>query len=399
MGVSKASVWGCVRSASLTVTVLYCTVSAAMLGVPSRANADAAADAMLEKCIAAERRANSLQADFTLQGSDIRTVKGHIALRKPNWGHIELTREGTSGTVVAHADGKLLLTYSTTDNQYAREPVDVAGGNITRDCELLEAAAFFNPDLLDRMRFGHRARLIATATLSGVPCRVVQVLGDSGSIWKVFIGPDDLLRGYSQKAVQGDATVTRESRITRVVVNAATPAALAAYRLPKNARSVQEVAASRNTPSSGTGSEEQGLLPVGSAAPVFTLPQLDGGTMSLNYACRAGRVTLVNFWNAGCGPCREELPQLSRMLAQLKGKGLDIYSVNLGDDRGTVEKIWKQDRLGMHAVLGGEKVSEQYHIQAIPTNYVLDPSGKILARFMGFDEQGIRAALAKAGVR
>jgi thiol-disulfide isomerase/thioredoxin len=393
MLVCNASGWRCVRAALGAIVPGI----AAMLYVS--ASADTAADTMLDRCISAERKAASLEADFTLQGSDIRSVKGHFTLRKPNWGHIELTRDGTSGSVITHSDAKRLLIYSTTDKQYSTEPVDVTGGNITRDCELLEAAAFFNPDLLDRMRYGHKARLIATATLSGVPCRVVQVIGDAGSIWKVFIGPDDLLRGYSQKAVQGDLVITRESRVTHVKVNASVPAQLASYRLPKGASSVQEVMARRNTPSSGTGSEEQGLLPIGKTAPAFTLTELSGASVSLGEACSKGKVTLVNFWNAGCGPCREELPQLSRLLEQLKGKGLNIYSVNLGDDRGTVAKIWSQDRLGMHAVLGGEKISEQYRIQAIPTNYVLDPSGKILARFMGFDEQGIRAALAKAGVR
>ena len=395
MLVLRASRWRCVRAAVMAIV----PCAAGVFAGQTIARADTAADAMLDKCIDAERKAASLEADFTLQGSDIRSVKGHFALRKPNWGHIELTRDGTSGTVITHSDARKLQIYSSTDNQFSEEPVDVSGGNITRDCELLEAAAFFNPDLLDRMRYGHTARLIATATLSGVPCRVVQVMGNAGSIWKVFIGPDNLLRGYSQKAVRGDLVITRESRVTRVKVNAAVPAQLASYHMPKGAKSVQEVMASRNTPSSGTGSEEQGLLPVGKAAPVFTLAELNGAQVSLNSACSRGKVTLVNFWNAGCGPCREELPQLSRMLEQLKSKGLDIYSVNLGDDRGTVEKIWKQDKLAMHAVLGGDKISELYRIQAIPTNYVLDPSGKILARFMGFDEQGIRAALAKAGVR
>ena len=41
----------------------------------------------------------------------------------------------------------------------------------------------------------------------------------------------------------------------------------------------------------------------------------------------------------------------------------------------------------------------QYRVQAYPTNYVLDSSGKVVFRSVGFDEAGIRAALEKLGVK
>jgi thiol-disulfide isomerase/thioredoxin len=121
--------------------------------------------------------------------------------------------------------------------------------------------------------------------------------------------------------------------------------------------------------------------------------------MTLATAVRANKATLVNFWSSFCGPCRQELPELSKMLEQFHGKGFDIFSVNLGDDSKTVSKIWSEGKLSMHAVLNGDKVSQAYHIEAIPTNYVIGPDGKIMARFVGFDEQGIRSALAKAGIK
>ena len=361
--------------------------------------ADTAGDAMLDRCIAAESKLNALQADFTLQGSDITPISGRLALRKPNVAQITVNRKGSSDRVVLHSDGKILTIYSTEENTYSREAADVAGGNITRDCEVLEAAAFYNPDLLDRLRFGHRAKLIATATLMGVPCRVVQVDGGGGSVWTVYIGPDDLLRGYSQKVVRDGANITRESRVTALKVGPAAPQVTLAWALPKGARSVEQVALKRSSPASGTGADEQGLLPVGQMAPGFSLPSASGELVTLATIAKAHKVTLVNFWSAGCGPCRAELPELSKMLTQLRGQGFDILSLNLGDDAATVDKIWKDGKLTMRSVLHGDKISEQYHIQAIPTNYIVGPDGKILARFIGFDEQGIRQVLAKAGVR
>ena len=41
----------------------------------------------------------------------------------------------------------------------------------------------------------------------------------------------------------------------------------------------------------------------------------------------------------------------------------------------------------------------QYRVEAYPTNYLLDGSGKIVFRSVGFDEEGIRAALKKLDVK
>ena len=93
------------------------------------------------------------------------------------------------------------------------------------------------------------------------------------------------------------------------------------------------------------------------------------------------------------------MPHLNKMLAELKSKGFDIITVNSGDDSKTVQKFWKEQRLTMRAAYKGDAIAEKYHVQAIPTNYVIGNDGKILANFEGFDEDGIRKALAKAGVK
>ena len=87
------------------------------------------------------------------------------------------------------------------------------------------------------------------------------------------------------------------------------------------------------------------------------------------------------------------------MLAELKSKGFDIVAVNTGDDAKTIQKLWTESKFHLRAAMQGEKVAGKYGVQAIPTNYVIGNDGRILARFEGFEEQGIRAALAKAGVK
>lgn len=54
-------------------------------------------------------------------------------------------------------------------------------------------------------------------------------------------------------------------------------------------------------------------------------------------------------------------------------------------------------------VMGGRgdqyTVGKAYGVQAYPTNYLVGADGKILWRGVGFDENGLRAALEKAGLK
>ena len=87
------------------------------------------------------------------------------------------------------------------------------------------------------------------------------------------------------------------------------------------------------------------------------------------------------------------------MLAEYKDRGLEIVTVNSGDDTKIIRKLWQDGSLMMKAATNGDKVAEKYHVTAVPTNYLIGTNGKVLARFEGFDETAIPAALPKAGVK
>ncbi len=87
------------------------------------------------------------------------------------------------------------------------------------------------------------------------------------------------------------------------------------------------------------------------------------------------------------------------MQAQLRGKGLSIITVNLGDSPDTVARYWKESKFTLPVALKGDKVGETYKIEGVPTNYLIGSDGKILAAIEGFDEEGLRQALAKAGIK
>ena len=153
-------------------------------------------------------------------------------------------------------------------------------------------------------------------------------------------------------------------------------------------------------PSATLAQSNDDLLPIGSKAPDFTLKQNGGGTVRLSKLVKANKVTLLNFWMIYCPPCREELPELSKMQTRLRSKGFTVLSVNVMDSSADAAKFWNYNRLKTRLGFnGGEIAAEKYHVTAVPANYLIGRNGKILARYVGYDAAGIRQTLAKSGIK
>lgn len=122
-------------------------------------------------------------------------------------------------------------------------------------------------------------------------------------------------------------------------------------------------------------------MEVGMAAPAFTLNDTNGKPVSLSSF--HGKYLLVDFWASWCGPCRQENPNVVKAYNEYKDKNFTILGVSLDENKASWEKAINSDGLAWNHVsdLKGWKnaVALQYGIRAIPSNYLLDPEGKILA--------------------
>jgi len=369
---------------------------------PLGARADKVGDALLEKCFDAEAKLKSIQASFTLRqemGAQTRSLHGTMKLQKPNRALITLQGSQASDSRTLASDGRQFTTYFSADNEFQREAADPSGGNIGRVAST-EVTVFFNPDVVNQIRAqGTGIKVTGTTTIGGVTCKELRITGSAGnSVYKLYIGPDMLLRGVTLAYDTPSGRTAMDSRLTEVKPNAPIPPPAFAFALPKGAKPYQERVAD-NSPSSGTDPTESGLLPIGVSAPDFQLPRPEGGKLTFSTVYRAHKVTLLCFWNNSFAPCREELPDLNKMLGEYRDKGLEIVTVNSGDPAATIRKLWQDGGLMLMAGMNGDKVADKYHVTAVPTNYLVGGNGKILARFEGFDETAIRAALPKAGVK
>ncbi len=125
----------------------------------------------------------------------------------------------------------------------------------------------------------------------------------------------------------------------------------------------------------------------------FTLESLDGPKVSLS--SYRGKVVLLSFWATWCGPCKLEMPEMEKLYARLKGKGLEIVAVDMMEDRATVRSFLKANGYTFPVLLDSQGEvggSPLYSARAIPTNYVIDREGRIVARKIGVDGPGWTSA-------
>ena len=122
---------------------------------------------------------------------------------------------------------------------------------------------------------------------------------------------------------------------------------------------------------------------VGFKAPGFTVRNLKGQRVQL--ADYQGRVVILNLWATWCGPCRVEMPGLENLYRRFRSEGLEILAVSL--DKGSTDPIQKftdEYQLSFPVLVDSDgQVEGLYNSFTIPTTYVIDKKGMVVAEVDG----------------
>ena len=109
---------------------------------------------------------------------------------------------------------------------------------------------------------------------------------------------------------------------------------------------------------------------------------------TVNSADYLGNVLVVNFWYAGCAPCRAEAPDLEQVYQETSVSGVNFLGVNVRDQAPTIDTFNSRFGITYPSVIDQDgqmqlAFASQVPPNAVPTTLILDAQGRVAARILG----------------
>src|SRR5208282_465280 len=104
-----------------------------------------------------------------------------------------------------------------------------------------------------------------------------------------------------------------------------------------------------------------------------------------------GRVVIMTFWASWCGPCRQELPVLAGLQAEVTRDKLEILAINWGEDWDKFHEI-KRTLRNVDLTLVSDSdgtLGKQFDVNSLPHMLVIGKDGRIAALHVGYRANAI----------
>jgi len=98
-----------------------------------------------------------------------------------------------------------------------------------------------------------------------------------------------------------------------------------------------------------------------------------------------GKVVYLDFWASWCKPCQKSFPWMNNLMAKYPAENFTVITVNLDAESEAMHQFLgkvKADFDIYHDPSG--QIAEQFKIEGMPTSYLIDTSGKVVKKHIGF---------------
>ncbi len=134
--------------------------------------------------------------------------------------------------------------------------------------------------------------------------------------------------------------------------------------------------------------------PQAQTAPSLQLPSAQG---PIDLQQFRGKVVYLDFWASWCKPCRKSFPFMNALQDKYGPQGLQVIAVNLDRDRKQVDKFLAAYPARFLIAYDPEgEAARRYRVKGMPSSYLIDATGQIRARHIGFrdrDKAGLEAQI------
>jgi len=123
---------------------------------------------------------------------------------------------------------------------------------------------------------------------------------------------------------------------------------------------------------------------LGKAAPKILLASLEGEPLPVGEEL-GSKVVVLNFWATWCPPCREELPEFSKLATQFPGQPVAFYSVATDQEKDLIATAMNETTPKPPVAYdAGMAAAEAFQVRMLPTTVVIDKTGTIRHAHIGF---------------